>query len=79
LRYRWPDARAITLIWHYLAFDHEIQITKTAQQLDAIKFEVLGLIARIEATTSFPASVTPLCDWCEYKEICPAMLAKNIR
>jgi putative RecB family exonuclease len=73
LRHRWPEARRISLIWHYLAFDKEIQITKTSQQLETIKQNTLGLIKRIESTTSFPTQVTPLCDWCEYKEICPAM------
>jgi putative RecB family exonuclease len=73
LRHRWPEARRISLIWHYLAFDKEIQITKTAPQLETIKRNTLGLIKRIESTTSFPTQVTPLCDWCEYKEICPAM------
>jgi putative RecB family exonuclease len=73
LRYRWPEARRVSLIWHYLAFDKEIQITKTAQQLETIKRNTLGLIQRIESTSSFPTHVTALCDWCEYKEICPAM------
>ena len=73
LRYRWPEARRISLIWHYLAFDKEIQITKTPQQLETIKQSTLGLIQRIESTTSFPTKITALCDWCEYKEICPAM------
>jgi putative RecB family exonuclease len=73
LRHRWPEARRISLIWHYLEFDKEIQITKTAPQLETIKQNTLGLIKRIESTTSFPTQVTPLCDWCEYKEICPAM------
>ena len=73
LRHRWPKTSRISLIWHYLAFDKEIQITKTVRQLDAIKHGVLGLIRRIESSTSFPTRVTALCDWCEYKEICPAM------
>jgi len=73
IRHRWPEAGNISLIWHYLAFDKEIKITKTPQQLEAVKRNALGLIRRIEATTSFPVQVTPLCDWCEYKEICPAM------
>jgi putative RecB family exonuclease len=73
LRHRWPEARRISLIWHYLAFGKEIQITKTAPQLETIKQNTLGLINRIESTTTFPTQVTPLCDWCEYKEICPAM------
>jgi len=76
IRHRWPEAGNISLIWHYLAFDKEIKITKTPQQLEAVKRNALGLIRRIEATTSFPVQVTPLCDWCEYKEICPAMKKK---
>jgi putative RecB family exonuclease len=73
LRHRWPETRSITLIWHYLAFDAEISITKTLPQLEKIKLNTLDLIQQIESTTSFPAQVSPLCDWCEYKEICPAM------
>jgi putative RecB family exonuclease len=73
LRHRWPGTGHVSLIWHYLAFGKEIQITKTAQQLETIKRNILGLIHRIESAESFPTQVTPLCDWCEYKEICPAM------
>ena len=73
IRHRWPETRRISLIWHYLAFDKEIKITKTPQQLETVKENTLGLIRRIETATSFPTNVTPLCDWCEYKEICPAM------
>ena len=73
LRHRWPEAGRVSLIWHYLAFDKDIQITKTAQQLESIKRNTLGLIQRVHAATNFPTNVTPLCDWCEYKEICPVM------
>jgi putative RecB family exonuclease len=73
LRHRWPETQRITLIWHYLAFDQDISISKTLRQLETVKQNTLGLIKRIESTTSFPTQVTPLCDWCEYKEICPAM------
>ena len=78
LRHRLPEAGRICLIWHYLAFDKEIQISKTTQQLETIKRNTLGLIQRIEAATSFPTNVTPLCDWCEYKELCPAMDKRKI-
>ena len=73
IRHRWPETERIFLIWHYLAFDKEIKITKTTRQLETVKENTLGLIRRIEAATTFPTNVTPLCDWCEYKEICPAM------
>jgi putative RecB family exonuclease len=73
LRHRRPEAQLVSLIWHYLAFDKEIQITKTAQQLETVRKNTLRLIQRIEVTKSFPTHVSLLCDWCEYKEICPAM------
>ena len=73
LRHRWPGTQRITLIWHYLAFDKDISIAKTLPQLETVKQNTLGLIKRIESTSTFPTQVTPLCDWCEYKEICPAM------
>ena len=73
IRHRWPETQRISLIWHYLAFGKEIKITKTPQQLQTVKQSALRLIERIESTKFFPAQVSPLCDWCEYKEICPAM------
>jgi putative RecB family exonuclease len=73
IRHRWLESGNISLIWHYLTFDKEIKITKTPEQLETVKRNTLGLIGRIEAATSFPVQVTPLCNWCEYKEICPAM------
>ncbi len=73
LRQRWPGAQQITLIWHYLTFDQAISVAKTLRQLEMVKQKTLDLIARIEASTDFPTEVSPLCDWCEYKEICPAM------
>ena len=76
IRHRWPETGAISLIWHYLAFDKEIKITKTAQQLESVKRNTLKVIGTIEAATSFPVCVTALCNWCEYKEICPAMKQK---
>jgi len=73
IRHRWPETSSVSLIWHYLAFDKEIKITKTTEQLEAVKRNALGLIQRIEAATAYPTHVTAICDWCEYKEICPAM------
>jgi putative RecB family exonuclease len=73
IRHRWPEAREITLIWHYLAFDKDIQVRKSPQQLETVKRNTLGRIRRIEAAKVFPARVSALCDWCEYKEMCPAM------
>ena len=66
IRHQWPDTKDVSLVWHYLAHEREIQDTKTPDQLEAARQYALGVIAKIESASSFPTSVSPLCDWCEY-------------
>jgi len=79
MRHRWPEASRIYLIWHYLSSGCEIRITKTPEQLAAVKHATLGLIETIQAAGEFPANVSRLCDWCGYKEICPAIKSPQQR
>lgn len=69
----WPDAREVKLVWHYLAVDKEIILTKTPKELEAIRKETIKLIDEIESEKEFKPIVGPLCDWCAYSDICPAM------
>lgn len=71
-RHVWPAVKRVTLVWHYLAFDHEYRIRKRLGELDRVKHSTLKLIRTIEAVSSFPTHESPLCDWCEYYDICPA-------
>lgn len=64
--------KPICLNWHYLDFDKKICLKKTIEQLEKLKQEVINLINQIEETKDFPAKTSRLCDWCEYKPICPA-------
>jgi len=64
--------KEVILIWHYLAHDKKIISERTNEQLTQLKQETLELIKQIEQTQEFPANKTILCDWCEYKSICPA-------
>ncbi len=81
----WPDTKEVELIWHYLIFDEEIHSRRTSDDLEALRQETINLIDRIEATTEFPPKQSPLCQWCEYRAICPlfrheyetAALSKN--
>ncbi|MFH1649734.1 MAG: PD-(D/E)XK nuclease family protein [Candidatus Woesearchaeota archaeon] len=68
----YPDAEQITLVWHYLAFDKSLTSTRTAEQLEQLKANVLELIQEVEHTTEFPPMASKLCDWCEYRGQCPA-------
>jgi putative RecB family exonuclease len=67
---RYPDAKDVRLIWHFLAFDKEIDSTRTDEELVELKQNTVQLIDTIESEEEFPTNPSRLCDWCEYKEIC---------
>jgi putative RecB family exonuclease len=62
----------VILIWHYLAHNKKIQSKRTNQQLEELKQETIDLIRKIESAREFPHNKSTLCDWCEYKQMCPA-------
>lgn len=64
--------KPICLTWHYLAHDIKVCSKRTNEQLEQLKKHIIELIEEIEATQHFPPYITKLCDWCEYKKICPA-------
>jgi putative RecB family exonuclease len=63
--------KEVILTWHYL--NHNIQVfsKRTDNQLDKLIEEIKQLIEEIETTKNFPANKSILCNWCEYKSICP--------
>ena len=67
---RYPDVEDIRLIWHFLAFDKEIDSTRTDDELDNLKQDTIKLIDKIEDSKVFPTNPSRLCDWCEFKPIC---------
>lgn len=71
VRRNFKDFKKVRLVWHFLAFDKEMESFRTKEELENLRKEVLDRIREIEATEDFPASVTWLCDWCLYKSICP--------
>lgn len=69
--------KKVCLVWHYLAHDIKICSRRTTEQLNQLKKDTIALIQRIESTTKFPTYVSRLCDWCEYKNLCPSWKVKN--
>ena len=63
--------KEVKLIWHYLAYNKTIKSTRTNLQLEQLKKQTLELIKKIESTIEFPSKKSVLCNWCEYKNICP--------
>ncbi len=71
VRERFAGCRDVRLVWHYTAHGREMESWRTGEQLAALKSEILERIKTIEAAAEFPARVSRLCDWCEYRTICP--------
>jgi putative RecB family exonuclease len=66
----YPDVKDVKLIWHFLAFDKEIDSTRTDKELELLKKETIALIDKIESEEKFEANTSFLCDWCEYRPVC---------
>ena len=71
------EDKNICLIWHYLNFDKKICSRRTKEQLEQLKKEIILLINQIESEKEFGYNKSPLCDWCEYKGICPVWITSK--
>jgi putative RecB family exonuclease len=71
LKQMYPDAKRIRQIWHYLAFNKEIVLERTEQEIKDARKKVLEVISEIEQCREWPARLSKLCDWCEFKPLCP--------
>ncbi len=65
------DFKKVRLVWHYVAFDKELESFRSDEQLEVLKADVLKKIKEIESTLDFPPHVSHLCQWCLYQDICP--------
>lgn len=69
---RYPDAREIRLIWHYLAHGKRLESRRSETDIAAHRTAAMRLIDAIEAAREHPPRESALCRWCEYRDICPA-------
>ena len=68
---KFPNAKKIKLIWHYLVSNEQKESSRTPEQLEVLKSEVLEKAKIIESTKEFPATVNKLCNYCVFQNICP--------
>jgi putative RecB family exonuclease len=68
---KFPDARDVRLVWHYLAFNQELRSARSPDALESLKVRTVELIRRIESTREYPPTESALCRWCDYQDICP--------
>lgn len=70
---KFKDARNILLKWDMLAFNKEITSFRTEEQLRRLEEEICKKIVEIESTYDFPMNPSPLCGYCIFNQICPAV------
>jgi putative RecB family exonuclease len=63
--------KEVILTWHYLNHNVQVFSKRTNNQLNKLIEEIKELIEEIESTKTFPANKSILCNWCEYKSMCP--------
>jgi putative RecB family exonuclease len=68
---RWPEAEKAKLIWHFLLFNKQIESSRTKEQLNEIESAVVDKIKAIEACGEFAPHKNPVCDWCDFQQVCP--------
>lgn len=71
VRREFEGCRDVRLVWHFLAFDKEMDSCRTKEQLEHLRQDVLEKIKTIDAAKKFPTNASKLCFWCLYKRICP--------
>jgi putative RecB family exonuclease len=69
------DAEEVKLVWHFLAYNRTFTSRRSPGQLEKLRGQTLELIGRIDEATvagDFPHNRSRLCDWCDYRAMCPA-------
>ncbi|MEM4605761.1 MAG: PD-(D/E)XK nuclease family protein [Candidatus Pacearchaeota archaeon] len=69
---KFKDAKSIKLVWHMLAFNKDVISERNEDQLKKLQQEVIEIIKKIENEKEFPTKPGPLCNYCEYRKICPS-------
>ena len=70
IKEKWPDAKKIKLIWHYLAFDKDLISIRTEETLNNLVKDTIRLIDKIESDKNYSAQESNLCGWCVYPDLC---------
>ncbi len=78
VREKYPEAKDVKLVWNFLAFNEELTSNRSEAELRFLKEEVEKKIKEIENCKEYPTTVTKLCDYCEYRSICPEWGEKKI-
>jgi putative RecB family exonuclease len=71
VRREWPDAREVRLKWHYVRHGATLTSVRDAAARARLLSDVSKTVAAIKHDHEFVPNPGPLCDWCEYRDLCP--------
>lgn len=71
VRREWPDAKAVRLRWHYVRHGATLTSVRDAAARERLLDDVAKTVAAIKHDHEFAPNPGPLCDWCEYRDLCP--------
>lgn len=67
----WPEATDMRLTLHFLKFNTMITTSRSPEQIEKLKLEIVETAKKIEKTKTFKPKENQFCPWCEYKHLCP--------
>ncbi|MBI4062232.1 MAG: PD-(D/E)XK nuclease family protein [Elusimicrobia bacterium] len=71
VRREWPDAKAVRLKWHYVRHGKTLVSIRDDAARARLLADAGALISEIKRDHAFEPRPGPLCDWCEYRDLCP--------
>ena len=72
LRQELGEEGPVRLVWHYLLSNQERHSERSPAQREALRERVIREIDGIRAEQEWAPRTSGLCDWCEYRQWCPA-------
>ena len=71
VRREWPDTKEVRLKWHYVRHGKTLVSVRDEAARAKLLADVTALISQIKHDHEFPVKPSTLCDWCEYRDLCP--------
>lgn len=71
VRREWPDTKEVRLKWHYVRHGKTLVSVRDEAARAKLLADAAALISAIKHDHVFEPNPSALCDWCEYRDLCP--------
>ena len=73
IREQLGEAGDVRLVWHYVIRDESRSSQRSPEQRELLRHETARAIDKIRAEREFAPRPSGLCNWCEFRDRCPAV------